>query len=159
MSSAEEHRILHEAIADAFMFILRNDPCLGETICPATSSLCYYEPKRSCLRTADNKLTYTGAEYQQTLAGNIHRRSQLIAGLIWDLFTIDGMDRVYTGDLLYKAISYLPREVNFTDFINALLVADAKLSKGVNACTIVGAVKRRGLSEKLGSVKCESFKS
>ena len=159
ISSAEEHRILHEAIADTFMYYMRRDPCLGETICPASSKLCYYGPKQSCLRQADNTLNYNDNIYQQSLAGDIHRRSQLISGFMWDLSSKNGMDSNYVSDLLYKAISYLPREISFTDFFIALFKADSALSKGVNACTIAKAAKARGLTAQLGTIPCENFQA
>jgi hypothetical protein len=157
ISSVEEHRILHEAIADAFVFFKSGDPCLGEILCPAGSSLCTYGPQRSCLRTAENSLNYTGDEYQQTLAGNIHMRGQLITGMLWDLYRVKNIPLRYLGDLLYKAISFLPRETNFSDFILALQIADAKLSKGANACTIAEVATTRGLQEKLSKIACEKF--
>jgi hypothetical protein len=156
VSSAEEQKILHEAVADAFVMFKDNEPCLGPTICPASSYLCTYG-KKTCLRTAENSLTYDGDEYQVKMAGDFHVKDQLLTGLLWDLHKKDGLSTRYLGDLLYKAISFLPWETNFADFLLSLQLADAALSKGVNACTIATAAKRRGMGSRLSQMPCENF--
>lgn len=141
---SDENRTLHEALADAFVMLYTNDPCLGETICAKGSSTCIND---ACLRTAENDLNYTKEPYTGYAW---HKKSQLITGLLWDLNIKHKMDIKHLGQILAGAVRTLSKETNYSEFLNALLTSEAVVSgEGAeNSCKIFTAIKDRGLEEK-----------
>lgn len=143
-----ESLVLHEGLADYFVFARTNNPCLAETICPATSTVC---DSAQCLRTADNDFTLTGAD----LPSEPHKISQLISGMLWDIGKQIG--QLITADIVYHAINYLKDNSGYQEFLVALMVADKDLNLGENACLIKEIALLRGFDEKIANVDCNQF--
>ena len=74
-----ESLVVHEALADFFVFARSKDSCLGESICPEDSGACAV--RAQCLRTADNSLRLDS----KNLPLQAHVRSQFFSGFLWDL--------------------------------------------------------------------------
>lgn len=140
---------LHEALADFFVFARTNNPCLGDTLCPEASGICYV--KNQCLRTADNSLNFTDPD----LPKEAHRRSQLFSGMLWDLGLKLGLDTVTA--IVFKSIDYLLPRSTYRDLIAALALADTDLNRGINACAIFQEAENRGLSERLTGLDCHNY--
>lgn len=116
-STQGESLILHEALADFFAFSSANDPCLGRSICPAGSDICYV--KGQCLRTALNDLKYNSLEWKSMGA---HQRGQVISGMLWDVRSTIGPDALTS--LVFHAIDRLQGNSGLIDFFIALLFED-----------------------------------
>lgn len=136
-----ESRILHEGLADFLAMSRSGNACLGESVCPEHSAICYVRSK--CLRTAENTLNYAGGEYRDT--GDIHRKGQLVSGFLWDL----RKEAKIPGDTLVRyvleAIPYLPANAGFKSLVASLLYV-AQKHDGIYRDEIVDAATARGLS-------------
>ncbi|NRA44698.1 MAG: hypothetical protein HRU09_07065 [Oligoflexales bacterium] len=143
-----EPLVLHEGLADYFVFARTGNPCLAETICPATSTVC---DSTQCLRTADNDLKLDGPG----LPSEPHKISQLISGLLWDIGNSIGQEP--TADIVYHAINYLKEDSGYTEFLVALMAADKDLNQGRNACLIKDAALLRGFAANIENVDCNQF--
>ena len=100
-----ESLVLHEGLADTFVMLRTESPCLGEHLC-VNDSLCVLE---GCLRTAENDYR-VDSPY---LPSSAHLKSQLISGLFWDLALLIGYDEV--ANWLNYSIDYLPKKADFED--------------------------------------------
>lgn len=151
-----ESLVLHEGLADYFVYGETKYPCLGNLICPSGSTLCYSE---QCLRTGEFPMKYGDSD----LPTDAHKISQLISSMLWDIgngntstgITGIGID-VATKDAL-KAIDFLSSDAGYTDFISALMKADKSLDFS-NCSTIEKAAKARGFTDIMASanVSCAS---
>ena len=150
-SQADESGVIHEALADYFVFARTGNACLGESICPAGSPLCQVDGQ--CLRTADNKLRLDDPE----LPRERHQRSQFISGMLWDLGRSPGLSQPAVATLVMKAIAYFQTSMSYGDLVKALMAADLELNRGTHACAIMDAAKARGLASELGGVDCQSY--
>lgn len=145
-----ESLVIHEGLADYFVFGNTKYPCLGNLICPPGSTLCY---SATCLRTGLFPLNYGDAG----LPSEAHKLSQVISSLLWDIgngntankITGIGVD-VTTKDVL-KAVDFLPSNAGYTDFISSLMKADKALNNSTNCTTIEKAAVARGFSSALAS--------
>jgi hypothetical protein len=154
-----ESLVLHEGIADYFVYGQTNDPCLGRLICPTGSTICY---SKQCLRTGLFPKNFGEAG----VPTEPHRLSQVISSLLWDIgngnttsgITGIGLD-IATKDIL-KAVDFLPSSASYSDFISAIMKADKALNESKNCATIESAAKARGLTAALASanVSCATVK-
>lgn len=145
-----ESLVLHEGLADYFTFAKTQDPCLGESICPAKSGACWVQSQ--CLRTADNTISYGDANYSKLSA---HPRSQVVSGLLWDLHTKHDIPFEDATKIAYGAVKELSKSSGFYDLILALLIADKKLMNSKYGCTIFDAAEDRGFTEVMDGVDCK----
>ena len=143
-----EPLVLHEGLADYFVFARTENPCLAETICPATSTVC---DSTQCLRTADNDFRLDGPG----LPSEPHKISQLISGLLWDIGQAIG--QIATADIVYHAINYLKEDSGYTEFLVSLMAADKDLNQGRNACFIKDTALLRGFAANIENVDCNQF--
>lgn len=142
-----ESLVLHEGLADYFVFARTGDSCLGRSICVAgDKSPCV---SNSCLRSADNKLQYNDSYYQKYGA---HYRGQLISGFLVDMHSTIGTKKVVS--LVYNALSILVSNSSIKQFLLALLLTDYKLNAGANACAIYQDAESRGFGSLLENVDC-----
>ena len=136
-----ESLVLHEGLADFLANARSGNACLGESVCPEQSAVCYVRSK--CLRTADNTLNYTSDEYRYM--SDPHRKGQLVSGFLWDL----RKNGVMAGDTLTRyvleAIPYLPANAGFKSLVAAMLFV-AQKHDGTYAGAITDAATARGLS-------------
>lgn len=145
-----ESLVLHEGLADFFVFARTKNPCLGESICPISSAVC---ESSQCLRTADNSYTLDGPD----LPLDPHKTSQLISGLLWDVGA--GIGLVTTAGIVYHAINYLKSDSGYTEFLVALMVSDRDINQGKNACFIKEVALLRGFTNNIGRIDCNQFVS
>lgn len=145
----EEVRVIHEGLADFFVFAKTKDPCLGETICPASSKICSMPGQ--CLRSAANTIKFTDAD----LPVEDHKKSQMLSGMLWDLSQILGFET--TTPLVLKSINYLLPRSTYRDLFIALMLSDAELNQGRNACTLFDQAIARGFSAKMAGLDCTSY--
>lgn len=146
-----ESVVIHEAMADFFTFARTGNTCLGESICPKHSSICYVENR--CLRTADNTLKLTDDD----LPYEAHERSQFLSGLLWDIGQEISLDRQEWSATVMASIGYLLPRSTYEDLIKALLLADHDRHNGAEACVIIEQAKKRGLTDRLAGVNCADF--
>ncbi len=157
-TTSGESLVLHEGLADFFVFSNTKDPCLGRLICPSTGSLCY---SSACLRTGLFPLSLTDS----SLPVQAHKRSQFISSLLWDLgngntkfgVTNIGLE-VITKDTL-KAIEFFPQDAGYAAFIKSLMQADKVLYKSANCSAIQAAALSRGMGNSLAAenVDCKNI--
>ncbi|MBF0443482.1 MAG: M36 family metallopeptidase, partial [Oligoflexales bacterium] len=98
-----ESLIIHEGLADYFAFAKTGDPCLGESICPTGSKICFVP--NQCLRTANNTFTIG----DPNLPSEAHRQSQLLSGALWSMRgSLSGALKTELDKVVFKAIEFLP---------------------------------------------------
>jgi hypothetical protein len=131
--------VLHEGLSDFFAQMQTKKPCLGALICPKGSMIC---PNDSCLRTADNNMTFLDAA---VLSMKPHQQSQVISGFLWDLY-LQIKDPLKTANLVLKGLSYVPKDSGYVDFITGLKQADQELNKGSWSAIITQLAKERGIN-------------
>lgn len=141
--------VIHEGLADFFVYARTGDPCLGESLCPFGSDACWVRDQ--CLRTAENSLKLTDSD----LPGEPHQRSQVISGMLWDISGDVGMAVI--TDVTFRAIDYLFPRSTLRDLITALMLADHELNGGQNACLIFNKALGRGFGEHLSGLKCSDY--
>jgi hypothetical protein len=145
-----EALVLHEGLADFFVFSRTQDPCLGESICPAGSTACYQMNR--CLRSAETTMSFseeTDSDWMRlkrvkNRLGHLH--SQAISGLLWDLTTKHGISLGDVTKLTFKSVSLLAEESDFCDFFRTLYAADQELFAGRNQGSIGTAATNRGFA-------------
>ena len=134
---------LHEGLADYFTYAATGDSCLGETICPQGSPLCYVDGQ--CLRTADNDLRIEDGH-------NNHAKGQAISALLWDLHTQWGIAAETVLRIVYDTVALLDKNSDFRAF--ALTLLHVAISHGDYSCMLVDEFHERGL---LLNVDCQNF--
>lgn len=146
---------LHEGLADFLVMAQTNNTCLGENICPPTSSTCFLPP--TCLRNADNSISYSDLINDPVLSVSAHKASQFISGLMWDIGKVITLDKA--TEILLKAVHFFDADASFTQFIDSLMQADKALYNGENACSIQTAAYNRGLEARLKAVAidCKNY--
>lgn len=141
-----EALVLHEGLADFFLFARADDPCLGESICPEGSNACIMEAQ--CLRSGALDLRY-GDDDWKSWAGSLNRlghlHSQVISGMLWDVRRDGLMSVTDLAKLVLRAISLLNEDSGFADFLAALVAADEELHAGQHVAKLKGAAVARGL--------------
>lgn len=138
-SKGSESLQLHEGLADFFVMMHADNPCLGGGICtdqPVGS--CYVQ---QCLRTAENDLTYGSPDFRSALD---HQKGQLISGFLWDL-KMAGLERSELVRIVLGAIDLLPDTASFGDFTGALLTSEQLLTNGTHQSLIEQKMIARGL--------------
>ena len=120
-STRGESLILHEGLADFFVFARTGDGCLGESICPSGSQICEVD---QCLRTADNSLVYGEGLYPHKPA---HQKGQLISGYLWDLAQSNDVPLEDLERMVLRAIDLLVSDSGIEHFMLALYNADQEL--------------------------------
>lgn len=145
-----EAGVLHEGLADYFVFAATGDACLGESVCPAGSDICTVESQ--CLRSGQTDLRYDS----DSLPPDAHRRSQLISGYLWDVGSKPELGHAQVAKTLIKAIDYLGRAPGYLDLIKALMDADLELTTGANGCAFLDGAKARGMTELVADLSCET---
>jgi hypothetical protein len=152
-STEGESLVLHEGLADFFVFSRTGDPCLGETICPEKSLACVQVGQ--CLRTAANPMVY-GDQTWKMWAGPYnrlgHRHSQLISGYLWDLRSSGGFSGDDLAKVTLKAVSLFAETSGFCDFLTGFLAADRELYASSHEGIIREKAEKRGLGNFLAQV-------
>jgi hypothetical protein len=142
-----ESLVLHEGLADFMTFARTGDACLGESICPqsTTMSSCVITNKR-CLRTADNSLKYRDATYE-SYSSRPHQQGMLISGFLWDLRKNSVIPSATLTKYVMDAIMLLPVDADIKNFMAALYYVDTKNASTYSA-GLDQAAQARGLDAK-----------
>jgi len=147
-STSGESLVLHEGLADYFAFARTGDSCLGESICPAGSSLCAVESQ--CLRSAANSYV-VGVNAPK----EAHLKSQFVSGMLWDLrdneIPADKLDQI-----TYNSTRLLLGSSGYHDFVLTLLIAERSLYQGTYCEAIYQKAKDRGLGPDISDFDCNT---
>lgn len=136
-----ESMVVHEALADSFVMLHNDDPCVGASICPAGSTACWVQ--NQCLRTADNDLTLDDPRLPTD--GLRHLHGQVISGMLWDLRRSGQIENSELSRLVFDAVDYLKKDSGIKDLINALLNSDDQNYGGIHKELIRKAAMDRHL--------------
>lgn len=146
-----ESVVIHEGVADFFVFSKSGNACLAETVCPLGSFDCV-QPK--CLRTGDNSLSFA----DQKISSTAHGQGQIISGMLLDLVDlVASQSEVQYVSTIAASINYLLPRSNLGDFVQALMLADRDLNEGKFACDIYQLATDRGLGDRIEQLKCADF--
>lgn len=156
--SYEPSKIIHEGLADYFVFAHTGDTCLAESICPtnATSTLCVLPGQ--CLRSGDvskSGMMFYNEKYMAETA--YHRKSQALSGL---LIAIGNDPTVGTDNIaksMFAGIDFLKEKSEISDWLEALLQGDKVSFSGAHACTIVAKAKAYGLTNETAAIDCKTY--
>ena len=140
-STRGESLILHEGLADFFVFSKSGDACLGESICPVGTPICWVD---QCLRTAENELIYGDNFYKHSAP---HQKGQLISGFLWDMNLAGTVPLAQLERVVLRAVDLLVEDSGIEHFMLALFNADAELYNGANRDAMLVAANNRGLSD------------
>ncbi len=143
-STSGESLILHEGLADGFVFMRTGNACLGESICPKGTTACIIEGQ--CLRSGEIDLKYQDENWN-AWSRQGHLRGQLISGFIWDLYKGDKLAQDSVSALVFKAISYFREDSGLRDFVLAMFTADRDLYAGANFELIKATAEAHNLGE------------
>ena len=139
----EQAVALHEGLADYFTYAATGDSCLGESICPLGSPVCYVDGQ--CLRTANNDLQIEAGQNQ-------HSKGQVISALLWDLHEQWDIPATKVLRIVFDTVASLGADSDFRAF--ALTLLHVALSQGDFSCAIISEFHERGM---LHDLDCESF--
>ena len=142
LDNSPQVRMLHEGLADYFVFAKTQNTCLGETICNLPG-ICALE--KQCLRSAENSLKYFEDEY--TNQNNFHIKSQLVSATLWDITHMGVLGPDEAAALVLEALNYVSPAPDFSEFFGALLTAEAAIHKGAKACDLYKVLENRNLNE------------
>lgn len=148
-STRGESLAIHEGMADYFAFAKSGDPCLGESICPKSSFVCFVYNR--CLRTADNALVY---DKKYLSSFDWHVEGQILSGVLWDL-----RQETNSHDfdkLVLRSTQYHIENMDYYGLIFSLIRADDVTNKGKNQCLIYEAFAKRGFSHLLTDLSCDN---
>ena len=149
----DESLVIHEGLADFLTYAKTGNSCLGESICPESSTVCAVANK--CLRTADNSYTLTSSD----LPSEAHLRSQFISGYLWDLYSKDGISLDIVSRLTIKAINLLVSNSGYTHLVLGLMIADSNDYSGQYCSKIYDRAVARGMQENISSYSCSNISS
>lgn len=125
-----ESLMLHEGLADYFVFERTGDSCLGEAICPLNTKSCYLskstEGGPSCLRYTDIDFKYKDSKYNAIKSE--HLRGQLIASMLENIS--ENMPEGEGEKLTYNALVLVPYNCDIKTFILALFHSDLNNYQG-----------------------------
>ncbi len=130
---------IHEGIADIFVMLRNEDPCLGKSICVESSSTCV---TNACLRTADNSLNWEVDG--PGLQSRPHRASQILSGFFWDLLTKYNIPKSDILKLLVETLNKTQSGPSMSMFMTTLQEADQSIFEGKYNDQIKIAQEARG---------------
>ncbi|MDE3268934.1 MAG: hypothetical protein OYH77_01460 [Pseudomonadota bacterium] len=140
--------VLHEALADYFVYAKTNNPCLAESICPTGSPACYLNGK--CLRSASTSLTYRDVQ----ASNSPHRKGMVLSAALWNLRQHPDTSRTKIDTIIYDSMQYFLPDTDQRGFIKSLLAADYALFKGEHCKTIISSMRKRGYGWLLDDLSC-----
>ena len=148
---AGESLVIHEALADFFVFARTNDGCLGESICPENSGACAIHA--TCLRTAENSLRLDS----QNLPVQAHIRSQFFSGFLWDLHQKDNIPIEDVVTMVIDGIVLLVSNSGYQHVLFSLLMVDDADFDGKYCSLILNRARERGMESLVSDVTCENL--
>ena len=155
ISQNDESLMLHEGLADYFVFARTGNSCLAESAC-VNPGECVKEVREDddaenevvenevvdqlCMRSADNDLSFDDPRY---LSLPYHARSQLLSGMLWDIGKSlpGGQKEAFT--LVMNALPYLDEQGSYENFLEAIYKADEDAFDSKYRCKIHEQAKKR----------------
>ena len=141
-TTSGESLVIHEGMSDALTFMRTGDSCLGESICPAASTLC--QVAAQCLRSGATTMKYKDATYQ-SLSGSAHKQSQVVSGFFWDLRKGGQIPAADLNKLVLSTVTFLPSNADIKAMVTAVLDADFSLYSKKYQSVITAAASGRGM--------------
>jgi hypothetical protein len=136
--ASTDSKILHEGLADFFVFDRTGDACLGESICP-TGIKCVTS---SCLRIGAVDFKYGDETWNKT--SEIHKRGQLIATTLWN--ARQKLPAGVAGLVTYTALSKVSPNASIEQFLIAVLHAEADRFASVHRPILLAEMRNMGFS-------------
>lgn len=151
----EPSLVIHEGLADFFVFAYTGDTCLGESLCPAESGFCILPGQ--CLRVGDSDIS--GVKFNNEIYAkySYHVKSQALSGYLIALGRDPAVGVDAATKIAFSSIEFLKAKSTLNDFVVALLLADKASFKGTHACAIVAKAKEHGLNEETVGVDCNAY--
>lgn len=143
--------VLHEALADYFVYAKTNNSCLAESICPDNSAACYIKGK--CLRSASTDLTYRAVQASKSP----HKKGMVLSAALWDLRSHPDTSRTKVDQIIYGAMDFFLSDTDQRGFIESMLVADYKLFRGKHCKKIMSSMRRRGYGWHMEDLSCANL--
>jgi hypothetical protein len=130
---------LHEAISDYMAAAWTQDPAIGEWVyIPYPNGVTRVDRPSSPFCYANyNRVAYGGVE-----AGSAWANGMILSGALWQL---RGRVGASADSLALQALAYLPREPLWSDFADALLLADRAFHGGRLRADVLAVFQERGI--------------
>ncbi len=147
--------VLHEGLADYFVFNKTNDPCLARSVCPADGGDCFYtQGDKICLRSAENEFGLDDSP----VAPFRHLQGMTISGFLWDLSKEPhNIPKEDVAALAYGAVQELAAGSGYRDFFLGLLIADKKLFASANTQKIYQEAIERKFGSYITDLPCSEM--
>lgn len=158
--SYEPSKVIHEGLADYFVFAHTGDTCLAESICPAdtASKLCVVKGK--CLREGDSAKSDMKFYTDKYLAEpSYHKKSQALSGLLIAIGREPTVGPDVIAKVMFAAIDFLKEKCEISDWLEAVLQGDKAVNAGVHACTIIDKAKEFGLVNETATMDCKTYQA
>jgi hypothetical protein len=151
-------RIIHEGLADYFVFAHTGDNCLAESICPkdSASELCVVHGQ--CLRSGDvtvSNMKFYNDDYN---AAPYHKKGQAISGLLIAIGKEPDVGADVIAKIMFSGIDFLSETAGIAEWLEAVLQGYKASYKGAHCETIVKKAKEFGLTSETASIDCSKYK-
>lgn len=157
-TTSGESLVIHEGLADFFVFSKTEDPCLGRLICPSGGKICY---SSTCLRIGEFPYALTDSE----VPTEAHKKSQVVSSFLWDLAKGNSTNGVTaigvstTAKAMLKAVDLLDSDAGYANLIHSLMEADKAQNSPSNCSMIEKAAIARGFKSSMDAenVSCSNL--
>lgn len=136
--SSLDSKVLHEGLADFFVYDRTGDTCLGESICPGALKCV----TASCLRVGNVDFTYGDAAWNAIT--EFHKKGQLIATVLYNIRAL--VPPGVAGKVAFKALSKVSPNSSIQQYVIALLHAEADLFASVHRPVFLEQLRKAGFS-------------
>lgn len=147
ITSTSEATLLHEALSDFFVNERTGDGCIGESICPENSSVCFFKSQdpeeSSCLRHTAISFKYMDSAYNSI--SSIHEKSQIVSAML-ERFS-KSITAGTAAELVYKSLALVPANSNIEAFLYAMFHVDLDEYEGLYRENIREAADFYGLQQ------------
>ncbi len=147
--------VIHEGMADFFVYAHTGDTCLAESICPADSLACIVPGK--CLRSGDFKVSNMKFYNELYEKAPFHQQSQALSGMLVAMGADASIGADAIAKIAFASIDFLKAKSDLSDFLVAILSGDQAAFGGTHACKIVEIAKDYGLKDETAAVDCKTF--
>lgn len=146
ITATSEPTMLHEGLSDFFVHQRTGDGCIGESICPEDSTVCYFISEdtnvNSCLRHTDIDFVYKDDTFNSL--GSIHVKSQVVSAMLHKLSESFTQDDI--GVFVYESLKRVPPNSNLGTFLMAMFVQDKEVHESNYREAIRSAAEQYGMS-------------
>ncbi|MEI8027234.1 MAG: hypothetical protein WCI18_12880 [Pseudomonadota bacterium] len=136
--SSVDSKVLHEGLADFFVYDRTGDACLGESICPGALKCV----TNSCLRVGNVDFKYGDDTWNKIT--EFHKKGQLIATALYNIRS--KVPPGVAGKVAFKALSKVSPNCSIQQYVIALLHAEAELFSSANRADFLEQLRNAGFS-------------